>query len=99
MPQCLWSSGVLQCVAVCCIALKCVSGFAPTSAFKWCVQVCFSVFQCVAVCCSVSQHMPQCLSRGVLHDVAVWSSVVQCDAVCCSVLQYVSAYAIISVFE
>ena len=41
------TSGVLQCVAVCCSVLQCVA-------------VCCSVLQCGAVCCSLKQCVAVC---------------------------------------
>ena len=48
------SSGVLQCVAVCCSVLQCVA-------------VCCSVLQCVSVCCSVSQVIHRVLATRLVQ--------------------------------
>jgi len=65
------SSGVLQCVAVCCSVLQCVAAccnalqcFATRKqAQNLRLQVCCSVLQCVAVCCSVLQCVTVCCSE------------------------------------
>jgi len=77
------ASGVLQCVAVCCIVLYFVAV---------CVAVC--VFECVLQCVVMHSGENACggLVRdasGVLQCAAVCNSVLQCVAVCCSVLQCV----------
>jgi len=71
----VWTTIILQCVAVCCSVLQCI---AVRCSVLPCVAVCCSVLQCVAVCCSV------------LQGVAVRCSVLQCVAVCCRVLQGVA---------
>ena len=90
---------LLQCFAVCCSELQCVTGVTRRS-------LC-TVLQCVgvAVCCSVLKrqmqaarnHMKRVWQRvavycSVLQELCtglltVYCSVLQCVAVCCSVLQ------------
>jgi len=90
--------GVLQRVAVCCVAIWLRSFRMQNVCAEYsCGAVCCSVLQCVAVCCSA---MYLCSSRmqnvyieeypciavccSVQHYIAV---LLQCVAVCCSVLQ------------
>jgi len=68
---------VLQCVAVCCSALRCIS--VRCSDRQQSVHTPVYMLQCVAVCYSASQC------------VAVCRSVLQCVAVCCIVMQCVPA--------
>jgi len=79
---------VLQCFAVCCSVLQCVSNmnkshmneFGRVGVNKW-----TSVVQCVVVCCSVLQCVAVC--HSVLQCGAVCSSMMQCVAMSCNVLQ------------
>ena len=77
---------MVQCVAVCCSAVKCVAMSLSRS----------HLFGGVAVCASVLQSDGILLEEdgpylGGLQCVAVRCSVLQCIAVCCSVLQCVAA--------
>jgi len=80
--------GALQCLAVCCSVLQCVTG--NGGQFLWTLEEaccsCCSVLQCLAVCSSVSQSAALCCS--VLHCAAACCSVLQSAAVCCRVLQH-----------
>ena len=86
---------MLQCVAVCCSVLQCVTKQStttrhtrPVTNLKSSVTHQKSVLQCVAVWCSVLQCVAVCCS--VLQCVVVYCNVLQCVAVCCSVLQSVA---------
>jgi len=72
------TSGVLQCVTVCCRVLQCVAVRCLSRQRAELLQN--GVLQCVAGCCSVLQGVAGCCS------------VLQCVAVCCSVLQCVAVY-------
>ena len=98
---------MLQCVAMCCSALRSFSHeihhFVPSH------SVCCSELRCVAVCCSVCCSVLQCAAvlctcdtslctshsqRGV-PCVAVYCRVLQCVAMCCSVLRCVAVCCIV----
>ena len=92
---------MLQCVAVCRIALQyvavCVAALRALSCAMYC-----SVLQCVAVCGSVWQYVEvRCrdTSSSAYQRVAVFfgvlnvcCSVLECVAVCCSALQCVAVH-------
>ena len=67
----------LQCVAVCCIVLQCVT-------FHLIRRVDVTLLQCAAVCCSVLQRVAAC--RSVMQCVAVYCSILQYVVVCFSVV-------------
>jgi len=75
------SSGVLQCVEVCCSVLKCVGSFCNRGLTRECVLTsflcdCLNLLWCVAVCCSILFCVAACY--------------IQHGAVCCNVLECVA---------
>jgi len=81
---------VLQCVAVCCRVMHCVTMFRCQKSRY--VAVYCSVLQCIAVCCRVLQCVLQYIhveNKSVLQSAAVWCNVLQCVATYCNVLQWV----------
>jgi len=81
---------VLQCVAVCCSALQCITHYRhclksrqTTAATVYC-----SVLQYVAVCSALPTLSESCRTNAA----TVWCCVLQCVAVCCSALQRVTHY-------
>jgi len=74
---------VLQCVAVCCVAVCC--------SVLQCVAVCCSVLQCVAMCCSVVQYVAV---RCSMLQCVVLSSCIAVCVECCRVLQCGAVYFI-----
>ena len=86
---------MLQCVAVCCSVLQCVSGCVfehdrNMDTGAWCVAVLCSMLQCVVVCCSVLQCVAVCCSVLVavsLNMTEIWTLVpgaLQCDVCGCA---------------
>ena len=63
----LYSSSVLQCVAVCCSVLHTYIRIYNCSLLEQCVALCCTVLQCVAVCCI----------RIFVYTIVLYSSSVQ----------------------
>jgi len=89
---------VLQCVAVCCIAL-CERLSSEAAAMVWCVYVCVvcdccSLLQCLrVVCCSVMQcvAMRHCLQKAFIGSSTYGVVCVHVCIVCMCVVRCVAA--------